>query len=193
MSFNCFNVLAVYLLKKKTFFQNHKLLSNYSWEFSEFHNAEFSLRSQSWPVSWTQPQLRGTIVIIWPSSVKCHSASIIRKSLTRPSRFHTLTPSLITAVSPDYSGGALCLFILSWAELSCRGRGGGWVWWGGVRGLWNGYTSGEAVYTSREATQKKTHDFLWRWTQRLHLLISERLQKATVTDFSLSGLFTLCA
>lgn len=113
-------------------------------------------------------------LIIWSSSVKCHRASIVRISLTWLGRFHTVnTLTLITAVSAAERPFSFLLFFCS--ELSCRGRGGGV---GGLGGLWKGYTSREAVYTSR-ATQKKMHDFLqtWRLTQRLHLLISERLER----------------
>lgn len=127
---------------------------------------------------WTPPRLRGqqaravislsSGLIRWSSSVKCHSASIIRISLTRPSRLHA-EPYHSCERGLQQRGPLSFLF---WAELQRAG------------GLWNSCTSLEAVYTSREAKQKKMHDFLRgrRLTRRLHLLISERLEKATVTD-----------
>lgn len=101
-----------------------------------------------------------------------------------PHSKHTL--SLITAVTAACSREALCLFVLSRA-----GEGGG---------LWNGCshcTSREAVYTSIAATQKKMHDFLprRRLMQRLHLLISERLERPQwqiVGFLSLWFLSTVC-
>lgn len=77
--------------------------------------------------AWTQRPVGRFVTVLssglvmWSSSVKSHSESIIGISVTWPSRFHTVnTLSLITAVSPGYSGEALCLFC---SELSCRGRG----------------------------------------------------------------------
>lgn len=95
----------------------------------------FSSRHQSWPVRWTQPRLRGQrvegVVIVlssglirWSSSVKCHSASIIRISLTWPSRFHTANTrwALSQLWVRTIAERPFCLFC---SELSCRGRGGG--------------------------------------------------------------------
>lgn len=88
---------------------------------------------------------------------------------------HTL--SLITAVSAGATAERGPLSFLFWAELQRAGGRAG-------RREGNGCTSLEAVYTSREAKQKKMHDFLRGrgLTQRLHLLISRVDRKATVTD-----------
>lgn len=80
-------------------------------------------------------------LIRWSSSVKCHSASTIRISLTWPSRFHmvntrwALSQQWVQAIAKR----PFVFFVLSWA--SGRRDGDGEV-------LWNSCTSGEAVYTS---------------------------------------------
>lgn len=153
-------------------------------------------RHQSWPVRWMQPQLRGrhyqfrpyqmVIVCEMPQCINNQNEPDTAQQF--PHGKHTL--SLITAASVGYSREALCLFLF-WAEL----RRVGWGW--GGRQLWNGCTSLETVYTSKEVTQKKMHDFLRRWglTQRLHLLISEGLERPrwqTVEFLSLWFLYTVC-
>ncbi len=127
-------------------------------------------------------------LIRWSSPVKGHSASIIRISLTRPSRFHmvntrwALSQLWVRAIAER----PFVFFVLSWAA---EGEGGG--------GLWDGCTSLEAVYTSRGAKQKKMHDFLRgrRLMPRLHL-ISERLERPRwqIVEFlSLWFLYTVWA
>lgn len=87
----------------------------------------FPSRHQSRPVRWTPPRLRGQQaravislswgLIRWSSSVKCHSASIIRISLTRPSRLHAVNTRW--ALSQLWARAAaerpFVFFVLGWA------------------------------------------------------------------------------
>lgn len=87
----------------------------------------FPSRHQSRPVRWTPPRLRGqqaravislsSGLIRWSSSVKCHSASIIRISLTRPSRLHAVNTRW--ALSQLWARAAaerpFVFFVLGWA------------------------------------------------------------------------------